>query len=74
MLSMATHYASLKNGSVPSFFKGYANQLISIYMNINFRNERKIVEKLRGVSSNLPISHLPCVLVYQTWYTFFVET
>ena len=31
---------------------------------------RKIVDKLRGVPTKLPISHLLCVLVYQTWYMY----
>ena len=31
-------------------------------------NERKIVEKLRVITTKLPISHLLCVLVYHHWY------
>ena len=36
---------------------------ICIFININenFKNERKIVEKLRGIPTKLPISHLLCV-------------
>ena len=30
-------------------------------INENFKNERKIVEKLRGIPTKLPISHLLCV-------------
>ena len=37
-------------------------------INENLKNERKIVEKLRDIPIKLPISHLLCVLVYQTWY------
>ena len=35
-------------------------------INENFSNETKILEKLRDVHINLPMFHLPCVLVFQT--------
>ena len=37
-------------------------------INENFKNERKIVEKLRIIPTKFPISRLLCVLVYQVWY------
>ena len=96
MVSMATHYASLKNGvylqkysylssnssyntkfgtklilrHIYNFYLivGYANYLIFIFIDVNenIRNKRKIVNKLRGVPTKLPLSQLLIVLVYQT--------
>ena len=69
MVSIATHYATLKNGGARTVYlvDRYANYLISIFMNINenLRNERKILKESRGVTTKLQVSHLLCVLVYQ---------
>ena len=48
----------------------WSSGLISIFMNINenIKNERKIVETLRGVLTKLPISQLLTTLKYQSWY------
>ena len=45
-------------------------------MNIieNIRNERKLVEKLRGLSTKLPLHQLLTILSYKIWYQIKVET
>ena len=50
-----------------SFVVGYANYLISYFMNINenLRNERIIFEKIRSIRIQLSMADLLCVLVYQ---------
>ena len=46
----------------------YENYLIYIFMNIyeTLVIREKILEKIRDVHIKLPMSHLPCVLAYQT--------
>ena len=48
----------------------YMNYLICILMNINenIRNERKLVEKLRGTPTKLPLHQLLTILSYKIWY------
>ena len=46
------------------FGSGYANDLIFMNINENFKNERKILEKLKGIRTKLPMACLSCVLVY----------
>ena len=45
-------------------------------MNINekIRNERKLVEKLRGIPTKLPLHQLLTILSYKIWYLIKVET
>ena len=45
-------------------------------MNINetIRNERKLAEKLRGISTKLPLYQLINILSYKIWYPIKVET
>ena len=49
----------------------YTNYLICILMNINenIRNKRKLVEKLRGIPTKLPLHQLLTKISYRTWYT-----
>ena len=45
-------------------------------MNINekIRNERKLAEKLRGISTKLPLHQLQTILSYKICYPIKVET
>ena len=54
----------------------YKNYLICILMNINenIPNERKLAEKLRGISTKLPLLQLLNILSYKIWYPINVET
>ena len=54
----------------------YTNYLICIPMNINekIRNRRKMVEKLRGIPTKLPLHQLLPNLSYNIWYPIKVET
>ena len=48
----------------------YTNYLICIFMNYNenIRNMRKLVEKLRGIPTKLPLHQLLTILYYKIWY------
>ena len=37
-------------------------------INENIRNERKLAEKLRGISTKLPLHQLLNILSYKIWY------
>ena len=43
-------------------------------INENIRNERKSVDKLRGISTKLPLRQLLTILSYKIWYPIKVET
>ena len=43
-------------------------------INENIRNERKLAEKLRGISTKLPLHQLLNILSYKIWYPIKVET
>ena len=43
-------------------------------INENIRNERKFVEKLRGISTKLSLQQLLTILSYKIWYPIKVET
>ena len=43
-------------------------------INENIRNERKLVEKLRGISTKLQLHQLLTILSYKIWYPIKVET
>ena len=45
-----------------------------MYINENIRNERKFAEKLRGISTKLPLHKLLNILSYKFWYPIKVET
>ena len=43
-------------------------------INENIRNERKLTEKLRGISTKLPLHQLLNILSYKIWYPIKVKT
>ena len=43
-------------------------------INENIRNERKLAEKLRGISTKLPPHQLLNILSYKIWYQIKVKT
>ena len=43
-------------------------------INENIQNERKLAEKLRGISTKLPLHKLRNILSYKIWYPMKVET
>ena len=43
-------------------------------INENIRNKRKLVEKLRGIPTKLPLQQLITKLSYKIWYPIIVET
>ena len=43
-------------------------------INENIRNERKLAEKLRGISTKLPLHQLLNILSYKIWYPIKVAT
>ena len=45
-----------------------------MHINENIRNERKIVDKSRGVLTKLPISQLLTIVEYQNWYYINAQT
>ena len=53
----------------------YTNSLIRIFMNINesIKDKRKLVEKLGGKPSKLPLYLLLTIVDYKTWYQIKVE-
>ena len=43
-------------------------------VNENIRNKRKLVEKLRGIPTKLPLHQLLTILSHKSWYPIKVET
>ena len=43
-------------------------------INENIRNKRKMIEKLRGIPTKLPLHQLLSILSYKIWYPIKVET
>ena len=43
-------------------------------INVNIGSKTKLVEKLRGIPTKLPVLQLPTTLYYKKWYPIKVET